>query len=152
MSTLRSVAAALAAIGLAVSLTACSSSESDSPDDGPTSLAPTAEIPTEYCDGADQVRTELERFSSLVDEGAPDVALKEQRDFVLAAIQANSVALSQLPEETRAELDVANTGFQESVEAVPEDASPEDAAAAYGDAIQALDAAVADAEAEVGCS
>lgn len=148
MATLRAATAFLAGIGLAVSLSACSSDE-DQPA-GETS--PTVDAAAAYCEGADKVQTELDALIALIDEGAPTLALKEQRDFVLSAIQANAVPLSQLPESIQVDLDAANTAFVDSVQAVSEDATPSDASASYLEAVETLEASVQDAEAEIGCS
>jgi hypothetical protein len=148
MATVRAATAFLAGIGLAISLTACSSAE----DDAAANASESSDVAAQYCAGAEKVGVELDRLVTLIDEGAPSQALKEQRDFVLSAIQANAVPLSQLPDATKQELDAANTQFADEVQAVPEDATPEDASASFQQAVDTLEASVADAEAELGCS
>ena len=139
---IRRTTAALAAIGLALSmsLTACSSS----PD--------TQEANAAYCEGATATQEQFQKLEDLIDSGAPTEALKQQRDLTQAAIQANSVPLSQLQDSVKTEIEAANDAFNEAISAIPDDASPADAAASYKAAIDARSAAVAELESELGCS
>ena len=91
-------AAAIAGIGLALSLSACSSSES------------VEDTNAAYCEGATAVQTQFEELKSLIESGAPADALKNQRDLVQSAIQANSVPLSQLQDSVKTEIEAARKG------------------------------------------
>jgi len=133
-------AAAIAGIGLALSLSACSSSES------------VEDANAAYCEGATAVQTQFEELKSLIESGAPTEALKEQRDLVQSAIQANSVPLSQLQDSVKTEIEAANDAFDEAVAAIPDDATPAEAASSYTAAIEAYDTAVTEIESELGCS
>jgi hypothetical protein len=133
-------AAAIAGLGLALSLSACSSSESVS------------DANAAYCEGATATQEQFQKLEDLIDSGAPTEAIKEQRDLTQAAIQANSVPLSQLQDSVKTEIEAANDAFNEAISAIPDDASPADAAASYKAAIDARSAAVAELESELGCS
>ena len=133
-------AAAIAGIGLALSLSACSSSDS------------VADTNAAYCEGAVTVQSDLEELASLVESGASTDAIKTQRDVVQSAIQANSVPLSQLQDSVQTEIEAANDAFDQAVAAIPDDATPAEAASSYTAAIEAYDTAVTEVESELGCS
>lgn len=139
MFTTRAAAAA-AGIGLALSLSACSSSAS------------VEDTNAAYCEGAAKVQSQLDELVTLIDNGAPTTAIKDQRDLVESAIQANSVPLSQLTNSVQTELEAANDAFNDAIEAIPEDATPAEAASSYKAAVEAYEAAVAAVDSEVGCS
>lgn len=139
MFTTRAAAAA-AGIGLALSLSACSSSAS------------VEDTNAAYCEGAAKVQSQLDELVTLIDNGAPTTAIKDQRDLVESAIQANSVPLSQLTNSVQTELEAANDAFNDAIEAIPEDAAPAEAASSYKAAVEAYEAAVAAVDSEVGCS
>lgn len=132
-------AAAIAGLGLALSLSACSSSESVS------------DANAAYCEGASAVQEEFTKLEALIESGASTEAIKEQRDLTQAAIEANSVPLSQLQFSVKSEIEAANDAFNEAVSAVPDDAAPAEAAAAYKAAIDAREAAITEVESELGC-
>lgn len=132
--------AALAGIGLALSLSACSSS----PD--------VSEANAAWCEGAAKVETEIATMESLIESGATSDAVKAQFNAVEAAIQANSVPLSQLEDATQEELGQAYEEFSAAIEAIPADTPPSEAAPEYKAAIDALTADVEAVKAEVGCS
>ncbi|MCU0263816.1 MAG: hypothetical protein MUF09_09120 [Candidatus Nanopelagicales bacterium] len=131
---------AIAGIGLALSLSACSSS----PD--------TEEASAAWCEGAAKVATEIATMEGLIESGATTDAVKVQFNAVEAAIQANSVPLSQLEDATQEELGQAYEEFSAAIEAIPADASPSEAAPEYKAAIDGLTADVEAVKAEVGCS
>lgn len=130
----------MAGLALALSLSACSSSESVS------------DANAAYCEGATAVSEEFRKLVALLDSGASTEAIKEQRDLTQAAIQANSVPLSQLQDSVKSELEAANDTFNEEVSAIPDDAAPAEAATAYKAAIDAREAAISEVESELGCS
>ncbi len=139
---IRRTTAALAAIGLALSLslTACSSS----PD--------TQEANAAFCEGAAKVQTEVDKLSSLIDAGSPSEVVKTQWNAVQSAVQANSVPLSQLDEAVQDDVTAASDTFKQAIEAIPEDATPAEAAPQYKAAIDAYDTSISAINAEVGCS
>ncbi len=139
MITARAIAS-LAGLGLALSLSACSSSDS------------VADTNAAYCEGAQAVQTQFEQLTSLAEAGAPAEALKEQRDLVQSAIQANSVPLSQLQDSVKTEIEAANDAFEQAVAAIPDDATPAEAASSYKAAIDAYATSVDAVESELGCS
>ncbi len=138
MITSRAVAA-FAGIGLALCLSACSSSES------------VTDTNAAYCEGAATVQSQFQELETLIESGAPTEALKEQRDLVQSAIQANSVPLSQLQDSVKTEIEAANDAFDQAVAAIPDDAAPAEAASSYKAAIDTYVAAVGEVESELGC-
>ena len=69
-----------------------------------------------------------------------------------AAIEANSVPLSQLEDAAQEDIAAAYDTFTASVEAIPSDAAPSEAAPQYQAAIDALTTDIEAVAAEVGCS
>lgn len=132
--------AVLAGIGLALSLAACSSS----PD--------TAEANAAYCEGAAKVQSEITELETLIQAGGTSDAVKTQWGAVQAAIEANSVPLSQLEDAAQEDIAAAYDTFTASVEAIPSDAAPSEAAPQYQAAIDALTTDIEAVAAEVGCS
>lgn len=132
-------AAAVAGLGLALSLSACSSS----PD--------TAESNAAYCEGAANVQTQLDTMSALVEDGSSAELVKAQWNEVEAAIEANSVALSQLDSAVQQDAAAAGDALSEAVAAIPEDTPPAQAAPQYKAAIDAYRESMATIDAEVGC-
>jgi hypothetical protein len=137
---MRAAAASLAAIGLALSLTACSTDDS------------VEDINAEYCAGQAKVQEEVDELQALIATDATTEELKAQRDFVLSAIQANSVPVSQLSQEVRDEVEAADAAFTEAVNAIPDSATPAEAAVSYAAAIDAWETAVGEVASETGCS
>jgi hypothetical protein len=139
---IRRTTAALAAIGLALSmsLTACSSS----PD--------TQEANAAYCEGAAKVQTEVEKLSSLIEAGSPSDVVKTQWNAVQSAVQANSVPLSQLDKAVQDDIAAADDALTQAIEAIPGDATPAEAAPQYKAAIDAYNSSISTIKAEVGCS
>jgi len=137
---LSAATAALAGLGLALSLSACSST----PD--------TAEANATWCEGATKVDTEVETLSGLIQGGASADEVSAQWNAVQAAIEANSVPLSQLSTSVQEDVATAYDGFTAAVEAIPADASPSESAPQYEAAIEGFNADVSGVKSEVGCS
>jgi hypothetical protein len=133
-------AAALAGIGLALSLSACSSS-------GDTSDANAA-----YCEGAAKVQTEVDTMAGLIQDGSSVDLVKAQWGAVQAAIEANSVPLSQLTKSVQEDIAAADDALTAAVAAIPEGTPPAEAAPQYKAAIDAYNTAITTVKAEVGCS
>ncbi len=132
--------AALAGIALALSLSGCSSS-------GGTSDANAA-----YCDGAAKVQTEVDKMAGLIKDGSPAELVKAQWGAVQAAIEANSVPLSQLAKSVQEDIAAADDALTGAVAAIPEGTPPAEAAPQYKAAIDAYNASIATVRTEVGCS
>ena len=132
-------AAALAGIGLVLSLSGCSSTD-------------TAEANAAYCEGAAKVQTEVDSMSALIDAGSSADLVKAQWNKVQTAIQANSVPLSQLTDAAQEDVSAAYEAFTAAVEAIPSDLPPSETAPQYQAAIEALTTDIEAAQAEIGCS
>lgn len=132
-------AAALAGIGLVLSLSACSSTD-------------TADANAAYCAGAAKVQTEVDSMSALIDSGSSADLVKAQWNKVQAAIQANSVPLSQLTDAAQEDVGSAYDAFTAAVEAIPSDLPPSETAPQYQAAIEALTTDIEAVQADIGCS
>jgi hypothetical protein len=132
-------AAALAGICLALSLSACSSGD-------------TAEANAAYCEGAAKVQTEVDKMAGLIKDGSSVDLVKAQWGAVQAAIEANSVPLSQLSDSAQEDVSAAYDTFTAAIEAIPSDIPPSEAAPQYEAAIEGLTTDIQGVKAEVGCS
>jgi hypothetical protein len=132
--------AALAGIALALSLSACSSSTD------------TAEANAAWCEGAAKVQSEVETMASLIKDGSSADLVKAQWGAVQAAIEANSVPLSQLTNAVQEDISAAYGTFTDAIEAIPSDVPPSEAAPQYEAAIDGWTTDMDDVKAEVGCS
>jgi len=134
-------AAAVAGIGLALSLSACSSS------------GDTAETNAAYCGSAANVQTEVAALRTLVTGGDATVdQVQEQRDAIASAVQDAQKQAGSLADSVQADIKAADDTFDAALQAIPGDATLVQAAASYAAAIQAWDASVKAIRAEVGCS
>jgi len=136
----RRTTAALAGIALALSLSACSSSTD------------TAEANAAYCEGAAKVQTEVQKMEALIDSGSSADLVKTQWGAVQAAIEANSVPLSQLEDAAQEDIATAYDTFTAAIEAIPSDIAPSEAAPQYAAAIDGLTSDLEGVKAEVGCT
>ena len=134
-------AAAVAGIGLALSLSACSSS------------GDTAETNAAYCESAANVQTEVAALRTLVTGGDATVdQVQEQRDAIASAVQDAQDQAGSLADSVQADIKAADDTFDAALQAIPGDATLVQAAASYAAAIQAWDASVKAIRTEVGCS
>lgn len=133
-------AAALAGICLALSLSAC------------TSSTDTEEANAAYCEGASKVESEVDKMAALIKDGSSAELVKAQWGAVQAAIEANSVPLSQLEDAVQEDVGAAYDSFTSAVEAIPADAPPSEAAPQYEAAIAGFTADIDAVKTEVGCS
>jgi ABC-type transporter Mla subunit MlaD len=134
-------AAAVAGIGLALSLSACSSS------------GDTAETNAAYCESAANVQTEVAALRTLVTGGDATVdQVQEQRDAIASAVQDAQKQAGSLADSVQADIKAADDTFDAALQAIPGDATLPQAAASYAAAIQAWDASVKAIRTEVGCS
>ncbi len=136
----RRTTAALAGIALALSMSACSSSTD------------TAEANAAYCEGAAKVQTEVQKMEALIDSGSSADLVKTQWGAVQAAIEANSVPLSQLEDAAQEDISTAYDTFTAAIEAIPSDVAPSEAAPQYAAAIDGLTSDLEGVKAEVGCT
>jgi len=134
-------AAAVAGLGLALSLSACSS------------RGDTAETNAAYCESAANVQTEVAALRTLVTGGDATVdQVQEQRDAIASAVQDAQDQAGSLADSVQADIKAADGTFDAALQAIPGDATLPQAAASYAAAIQAWDASVKAIRAEVGCS
>ena len=134
-------AAAVAGIGLALSLSACSSN------------GDTAETNAAYCESAANVQTEVAALRTLVTGGDATVdQVQEQRDAIASAVQDAQKQAGSLADSVQADIKAADDTFDAALQAIPGDATLVQAAASYAAAIQAWDASVKAIRTEVGCS
>ena len=139
MNTTRT-AAALAGLGLVLSLSACSSSD-------------TADANAAYCEGASKVESEVaDDGGTSSSSGASADAVKAQWGAVQAAIEANAVPLTQLEDAVQEDVSAAYDTFTTAIEAIPADIPPSEAAPQYTAAIDGFTADIEAVKAEVGCS
>lgn len=134
------ITCAVAGIGVALSLAACSSS-SDSQD-----------ATAAYCAGAAAVQTEVQKLEALLKNGSPTQLVKAQWNAVQAAIEANSVPVSQLSDAAKEDVGAAYDTFTAAVGAIPSDAPASEAAPQYQAAIDGLAADLQSVQDEVDCS
>ncbi len=136
----RRTTAALAGIALSLSLSACSSSTD------------TAEANAAYCQGAAKVQTEVQKMETLIENGSSADLVRTQWGAVQAAIEANSVPLSQLSDAAQEDVSTAYDAFTAAIEAIPSDVAPGEAAPQYAAAIDGLTSDLEGVKAEVGCT
>jgi uncharacterized phage infection (PIP) family protein YhgE len=140
MSTPRRITAALAGLGLALSLSACSSQD-------------TAEANAEYCSASAAAQSEVLALKTLVTSGDATVdQVQEQRDAIANATQEAQSKASDLSDSVKSEIEAADKAFQDAISAIPGDATIPEAAAQYRAALDAWDTAVLNIRSEVGCS
>jgi soluble cytochrome b562 len=142
MITLRS-ASIVAGLGLALALSGCSSSDSDTD---------TAEANAAWCEGAAKVETEITELVALIENGSSADLVKQQWNSVESAIQANSVPLSQLSDSVQEDAAAAYEALEASVDAIPDDLPPSEAAPQYQAAFETFATEIQSAKDEVGCS
>lgn len=131
-------AALLAGMSLFLSLSGCSSTD-------------TAEVNAAYCEGSATVQTEVAAMAALIDNGSSGDLVKAQWNKVQAAIEANSVPLSQLTDAAQEDLSAAYDTFAAAVEAIPSELAPSEAAPQYQAAIDGLTTDIEAVQAEIGC-
>lgn len=140
MSTPRRVTAALAGLGLALSLSACSSQD-------------TAEANAEYCSASAAAQSEVLALKTLVTSGDATLdQVQEQRDAIANATQEAQSKASNLSGAVKSEIEAADKAFQDAIAAIPGDANLLEAAAQYRAALDAWNTAVLSIRSEVGCS
>lgn len=141
MRPARLTTATLVGITLTLSLSACSSTQQ------------TTESNEQYCSSSAGVQAEVADLRTLLTSGTAtrdDVQL--QVESIGNSAKQSALDAADLAESVRADLQAADEAFDAAIDAIPDDASITEAAAAYRAAIDAWDSAVASIRAEVGCS
>jgi hypothetical protein len=140
MSTARTITAALAGLGLALSLSACSSSED------------TADTNAQYCTSSAAAQAEVADLKTLVSGGGATIDdVKAQVESIGTATATAAEDAADLADSVKADIKAADQAFDDAIKAIPSDATLADAAAAYQSAITAWDAAMVSIRTEVGC-
>lgn len=139
MSFKRSVAA-VAGVGLALSLAACSSES-------------TEESNATYCEKQAKAQSEVAALRSLITSGDATVEqVQDQRTAIQDALADAQSAAGDLGDSVRSDIEAADNTFSDSVDAIPGDASLATAATDYAAAIQAWDSSVESIRTEIGCN
>ncbi len=140
----RSMSAALVGLGLALSLSACSSA-SDAAEE-------TAQDNAVYCQSAAEAQAEIAALESLIASDATLDQVRDQRDKAVAALKTARDDADDLAESVRNQIDIADEAFDDAMATIPGDATVSQAAAAYNEAIKAWNAALLGIRSDVGCS
>lgn len=163
MFTFRKTAGVAAALALALSLSACSSS-SDTAAGTPAASAPAASAPASptssvgaaneaFCTSSAALKTEIENLRTLVTGGSVTVeALQAQRDAIKAAGEQAKTDAQTLDAAVQAGVTGAQAAFQTAIDAIPADQTGLKEVAAYTAAAVVFAKAVDAIDNEVGCS
>lgn len=133
------IAAAVACISLAVSLSACSSTED------------AADANEAFCTSVATVQTEVATLKALVATDATVEDVQDQRDAVAKAVADAGDEIEGLADSVKAEVETANEAFADAVDAIPTDVPLSEARAQYNAAVLAWDKAILSIRTEVGC-
>jgi hypothetical protein len=163
MFTFRKTAGVAAALALALSLSACSSS-SDTAAETPAASAPAASAPASptssvgaaneaFCTSSAALKTEIENLRTLVTGGSVTVeALQAQRDAIKTAGEQAKTDAQTLDAAVQAGVTGAQAAFQTAIDAIPADQTGLKEVAAYTAAAVVFAKAVDAIDNEVGCS
>lgn len=131
--------AALVGVGLALSLSACSSESTED-----TNAA--------YCSASAEVQSEVAALGALVTGDATVDQVQEQKEAIADAVEKSSDAAQDLGDSVKGDISAADDAYNDALDAIPGDATVSEAAGAYEAAIQAWDVAMLSIRSEVGCS
>jgi hypothetical protein len=163
MFTFRKTAGVAAALALALSLSACSSS-SDTAAETPAASAPAASAPASptssvgaaneaFCTSSAALKSEIENLRTLVTGGSVTVeALQAQREAIKAAGEQAKTDAQALDAAVQAGVTGAQAAFQTAIDAIPADQTGLKEVAAYTAAAVVFAKAVDAIDNEVGCS
>jgi hypothetical protein len=163
MVTFRKSAGVAAALALALSLSACSSS-SDTAAETPAVSAPAASAPASptssvgtaneaFCTSTAALKAELGNLQTLVKGGSVTVeALQSQRDALKAAGEQAKTDGQALDAAVQAEVTAAQAAFQTAIDAIPADQTGLKEVAAYTAAAVVFAKALDAIDNEVGCA
>jgi len=129
----------LAGLGLAVSLTACSSNDD------------TTETNAEYCAASATVQSEVAKLKTLVTSNATIDEINDQKQAVATALAQADDAADGVAESVRTDIIAADKAFDEAIDDIPNDATLAEAKAPYQAAIDAWNASMASIRSELGC-
>lgn len=132
-------AVAVAGLGLALSLTACSSNDD------------TTENNASYCAASATLQTEIAELKTLITSNATVDQINDQRKVVAEALADADEAAEDVADSVRAEIIAADKAFDEALEDIPNDATLAEAKAPYQAAIDAWNASMASIRSELGC-
>ena len=140
MRTVRTITATLAGLGLALSLSACSSDDD------------TAETNAQYCTSSAAAQAEVAELRTLVTGGEATIDdVKAQVESIGTAAATAAEDAADLADAVKADIKAADDAFDEAIAAIPGDATLSEAAGAYQAAMDAWDAAMASIRTEAGC-
>jgi hypothetical protein len=163
MVSFRKPAGGAAALALALSLSACSSS-SDTAAETPAVSAPAASAPASptssvgtaneaFCTSTAALKAELGNLQTLVKGGSVTVeALQSQRDALKAAGEQAKTDGQALDAAVQAEVTAAQAAFQTAIDAIPADQTGLKEVAAYTAAAVVFAKALDAIDNEVGCA
>ena len=131
--------AALAGIGLALSLSACSSAED------------TTEANAAFCQSSAATQVKVAKLKTLVTSDGTVEQVQAQREAIAKAVETSAADAKDLTESVQAEVKAADEAFDAAIGAIPADTPVSDASAQYQAAVVAWDKAVLSIRTEVGC-
>lgn len=140
MRTARTITATLAGLGLALSLTGCSSDDD------------TTETSAQYCTSSAAAQAEVAELRTLVTGGEATIDdVKAQVEAIGTATATAAQDAADLADAVKADIKAADDAFDDAIAAIPGDATLSEAAAAYRAAIETWDAAMASIRTDAGC-
>ncbi len=138
-------AAAVAGIGLALSMSACSTSSEAAEETAADNAA--------YCQASATAQFEAAALKALVTNGDATLdQIQEQKDTLVDAVGSAQEAAADLADSVRNQIEIADEAFDDAVGAIPGDATLSEAVPAYRSALDAWDTAMLSIRTEVGCS
>ena len=139
MNTPRRFTAAVAGLGLALSLSACSSES-------------TEEANAAYCEASAAALVEYAQLKTLITSGDATLdQVNEQREVIAEANEEVQSKAENLADSLQDQIREANEAFDDAIDQIPGDSTIPEAANAYNAAVDAWDLAIAGISSEVGC-
>lgn len=132
-------AAVVAGLGLALTLSACSSSKD------------TTDANAAYCASSATVQSEMAKLKTLVAGNATIEEINDQRKVVADAVEQASQDADDLADEVASDVIAADQAFDDAINDIPEDATLAEARAPYQAAIDAWNASIASIRSDLGC-
>lgn len=132
-------AAVVGVAALALSLTACSSSS-------------TTDVNKAYCDANAVAQSEVAKLKSLVESGNATVAdVQKQVGKVKEAAEKANKEAGKLQDSVQKDIKSADESFSKAVDAIPGDATLNEASTKYQQAVADWEQSVTQIRADVGC-
>jgi hypothetical protein len=136
----RGIAAVVAAVALSAGLAACSSSTTPE------------QANAAFCTDVTALQAQTAKLQAMVIQGSSTLSdVQAQGAEVAKAFDQTKESASDVAGNTAAELQAADKAFDDAIDAIPSDATVEQAKAAYTAALVQYTAAVASAKSDVGC-